>query len=258
MNVAVGRLASATRPHRSHRTLRVSRFSFLLSAIALVIAVVLTYIALYYIWPIGTQQVAQFLARTSLVTTSMPDSYLNIRSQLAVPVLPALSLMGALTVAGVCAAIVVLGAILPGSKAPIRYWILANALVLMITTLWAFFTGNVAYDAQAFMQLVSRTSTMMIIVAPVFALAVAALLPFTFWERLSMIVAMVALDYVIALVRLTAFPLLLARFGTIAEPNLYLFFGPLLDVVYFICVYSFGVVSLSRRLAKNEEAWEWL
>lgn len=258
MNVTVGRLATAVRPHRSHRTLRVTRFSFLLNAIALIVAVVLTYVALYYAWPAATGSVTNLLQNLGFVTASASDTYVNLAQTLPIPDLPVLSVIRALIVAGVCALLLIAGSLIPGNKTPVRFWILVNLLILMITALWGFFTGRVAYDAVGFMQLVGRTSMLMILAAPVFAIVVAALLPFSFLERLFMVVASVALDFVIALIRLAAFPLLLARFGTIAEPNMYFFFGPLLDVVYFITVYSLCVVSLSRRIAKNEEAWVWL
>jgi hypothetical protein len=231
--------------------------SRVLSAITLLVGLAATYAFLFYVWPLATDRAAALVAPAG-VTTSVHDTFVNIVGTIAVPQLPPLSLMGALTVAGVCAVVLLLGALLPGRQAPLRLWFSANVLVLLLTALWAFFAGNVAYDGATFMQLVSRTSLLMVLAAPIFAVIVAALLPFSFAERIAMFVMLVSLDFAIALVRLAAFPLLVARFGTLAEPNLYLFLGPLMDVVYFIVVYSGAVVALSRRLAGDEEAWEWL
>jgi len=98
----------------------------------------------------------------------------------------------------------------------------------------------------------------MILASPIFAVIVSALLPFSPFERGAMFVMLIGFDFGMSILRLAAFALLLTHVGVIAEANLYLFFGPLIDVVYFILAYSFCVVSLSRRIAKDEQAWEWL
>jgi hypothetical protein len=143
-------------------------------------------------------------------------------------------------------------------RSPLVLWIFGNVIVLMLTALWYFFEGSAAYDGPTFMLLLERTSVLMILAAPIFSVIVAALLPFNVVERSAMFVMLVALNFVMSLLRIAAFAILLAHFGVLAEATLYLFFGPLIDVVYFILSYSLCVVSLSRRLAKSEEAWEWL
>lgn len=257
-DIGTQRIAVTARPHRSHRTLRAARASWLYGVLSLLVGVAVTYVLLQTFWPSATAAIASLLDRAQLIPTSAMDSFVGINATLAIPQLPATSLAGVLAVAIICASVLVAGALLPGRGKPLRYWVLANVLILMFTALWAFFTGNVAYDGAAFMQLLSRTTVLMVLSAPIFAAVVSSLLPFSAFERIALTVLLVLCDAAIALVRLAAFPLLVARFGAVVEPNLYLFFGPLLDVVYFILVYSGALVVLSRRLARDEEAWEWL
>ena len=245
------------RPHRSHRTLRVSRASWIASIVTLPLGVLVAYGILVTLWPRATEWIGSLLVGNTAVSALAQDNFFWIPSTVPVPNLPPLSLMGALTVAGVCAVIVVLVGLLR-QNSPLPLWFQANLIVLMLTALWAFFEGRVAYDGPTFMFLLERTSVLMILSSPIFAVVVSALLPFSPLERIVMFCMLIALCFVMSLLRLAAFALILGHVGVIAEPNLYLFFGPLIDVVYFILVYSMCVVSLSRRIAKDEQAWEWL
>jgi hypothetical protein len=245
------------RPHRSHRTLRVSRGSWIGSIVTLPLGLLVAYGILVTLWPRATDWISSLLVGNTAVSALVKDNFLWIPSTVPVPNLPPLSILGALSLAGVCAVVVVIGGFLK-QNAPLPLWIQANLIVLMLTALWAFFEGRVAYDGPTFMLLLERTSVIMILCSPIFAVVVSALLPFSALERASMFVLLISLCFTMSLLRLAAFALILGHVGVIAEANLYLFFGPLIDVVYFILVYSICVVSLSRRIAKDEEAWEWL
>lgn len=221
------------------------------------LGVAVAYVALTLLWPRATAWTTSLLAHTTSVTHSVEDNFLWIASTVPVPEFPALSVITALDVAGLCAVLIVLSPLVR-RNAPLPLWIMANVVVLLLTSLWAFFEGRVAYDAPTFMLLLERTSVIMILSAPIFAVIVCALLPFTAIERAGMMIGLIATDFAMSILRLAAFSLLLDHVGVIAEANLYLFFGPLIDVVYFILVYSICVVSLSRRIAKDEQVWDWL
>ncbi len=246
------------RPHRSYRTLRVSRVSWLGSAVTLPIGVLLAYAALLVLWPRATAWMSALLAQSTPITRNVPDNFLFIASTVPIPNLPPLSVFGALDVAGLCAAAILLAGFYAKKNAPLPLWIIGNLIVLLITALWAFFEGRAGYDGPTYMLLLERTSVIMILCSPIFAVVVAALLPFTLLERVTLFTLLIALDFFMSVLRLAVFALILTHTGVILETNLYLFLGPLIDVVYFIAVYSLVVVSLSRRLARTEDAWEWL
>lgn len=224
----------------------------------MVIGVAATYAVLQAIWPriIGT--IARLLMLSGVKTNSRSDVFFGIHTQVPFPVFPPISLEGALEITGACALLLAVVSVLPLGKSPVRYWITANIFVLLLTSLFAFFTGTAAYDSATFMLLVERTSILMIMTVPIFSGMVSAFLPFSVVERIGMVVLTVLFDMVFAAIRISAFALLTARFGSIAEANLYLFFGPLMDVVYFLSIFSLAAVSLGKRLSRNAEAWEWL
>ncbi|HET9030685.1 MAG TPA: hypothetical protein VFN49_10950 [Candidatus Aquilonibacter sp.] len=245
------------RPHRSYRTLRVSQGSWIGTLATLPVGLAVAYTFLTLALPKATAAVFTWLSANTPLHTSVEDNFLWIGSTVPAPSLPPLSVVGALDVAGGCVALVIAIGLLR-QNTPLALWFQANVIVLMFSALWAFFEGRVGYDGPTFMLLIERTSVIMILCSPVFAVIVSALLPFSSLERALMLVGLVAVGFVLALVRLAAFALLLTHFGVIAEANLYMFFGPLIDVVYFIVIYSLGVVSLSHRIARGEHVWDWL
>ncbi len=245
------------RPHRSHRTL-LPGVPWLRGIATLVLGLVGTYAFLRVGWPTLMDETTLVTDSTGRMSKPLIDTLLGITNHIPVPMMPTLNASMMLSVAAVCGVLLILNSILPYRHAPIRYWIAANIVVLLLSALYAFFTDRIAYDGASFMALVERTSILMMLCAPIFIAFVAALLPFTFVELTTMLVLIVVFDAFFAVVRISAFALLVSHFGPIAEMNLYMFFGPLMDVVYFIVVYSVVIVSLSRRLNQNEGAWQWL
>ena len=246
------------RPHRSHRTLAHEGHPLLRAAGSLIVGVLLTYLFLQYAWPILMSTMTDAANATGRMATPLNDTLLGISNRIPLPNMPTLNLSTALWVAGICLVILVVTSIVPGKHTPLRYWVAANAVVLMLSAIYAFFTERVAYDAGSFMFLLERTSLLMILCAPAFIAFVVALLPFTISEIALMLVLMVVSDAIFAAVRIAAFALIVSHFGAIAEMNIYMFFGPLLDVAYFMTVYSLVIVSLSKRVNRNGGAWKWL
>ncbi|MDH2909117.1 MAG: hypothetical protein HKL92_02450 [Candidatus Eremiobacteraeota bacterium] len=255
---AQSRAVVTIRPHRSHRTLRVNAKSWTSSGLTVVIGVAATYAVLQALWPRIIAMLSRLLSLSGVTSSREADFYLGIHTRVPVPSFPAVSVELSLKLAGICALLLLVVSVLPLGKSPLRYWINANIFVLLLTSLYAFFTGTAAYGNSTFMLLVERTSILMILTVPIFSGMVSAFLPFSIVERVGMVVLTVMFDMVFAAVRIIVFALLTARFGSIVEANLYLFFGPLMDVVYFLSIFSLAAVSLGKRLSRNAEAWEWL
>lgn len=244
------------RPFRSHRTLRITGRDRLSTLAALFLGLLAAYALLLFAWEPG-MRFAATLVSGSATSSSAADRYLEIAYAVIVPVMPALKAPGMLWTAAACALIVLACAVLPGQRLLI-YWLVANAAVLGGSALYAFFNGSVGYDAAPFMTLVARTSLVCIAAAPLFLTFVSMLLPLSFFERVAMIGGALAFEFVLAVLRIAAFGLLLGRFGSTPQANLYLFAGPLLDVLYFIAVYAVAVSFAGRRIARRQEAWSWL
>jgi hypothetical protein len=245
-------------PHHSHRTLLASRRgAWARGILSLLVGGALTYAFLSAVWPALMRESVALAGESGRMLTATTDSYIGITNIIPNPALPTITVMNMLWTAVALAVAQIVMVFLPGRSTALRFWISANLAVPMFAALYAFFTGHLAYDGAQYMDLVARTSLLTILCAPVFLMLVSTLLPFSFAELALMLVAMVLSDTVFALVRIVAFALLVSRFGAIVEMNLYMFFGPLMDVVYFITIYSLVVVWLSRRLNGNEGVWRW-
>lgn len=224
---------------------------------AFILGLLAAYALLLFAWEPGMRFAATLVSGSSIAAAPELDRYLGIAYTVIVPVMPALKAPDVLWTASACGLIVLACAVLPGQRL-LTYWLVANAAVLGGSALYAFFSGSVGYDAAPFMTLVARTSLVCIGAAPLFLTLVSMLLPFSFVERAIMIACALACEFVLAVLRIAAFALLLGHFGNTPQANLYLFAGPLLDVLYFIAVYSLAVSFAGKRIALRQEAWSWL
>jgi hypothetical protein len=187
----------------------------------------------------------------------VPDKYLGLQFDILVPVEPGISARAAILLIGACVAILAIAFLYNRHRSPARYWLCSFSLVLLSAACYALFNARVAYDPSAFMLLVERTGIVMALCAPIFACFASALLPFSLFDRITMLVLMVSADIVFSLVRILAFGSIVSSLGEVGEPNLYLFFGPLMDVVYFISIYALLASQLGRRL-RTQGDWQWL
>ena len=231
---------------------------WLSTLVVLVLGVAATYALLYFTWPQLMLEAGRLAAMGLPMHAPETDTYAGITYIVLVPTVAYVSGQTALIVAAASALLLGIMSILPNERTPLRYWVSANLLLLFGSALFIYFTGRVGYDGATFMLLVERTSILVVLCAPAFLTIVAVMLPFSLAERIGMVVAVVAVDLVFAFVRVSAFALLAGTVGGLIQANLYLFFGPLMDVVYAISVYSIAVVMLGRRIARTSEAWAWL
>jgi hypothetical protein len=252
------RSVAVIRPFRSHRTLEMRPGTWLSTIVVFLISVVGTYVLLRFAWPPLMEQANRLASLGSGMHAPQVDTYVGITYTVLAPGAAYVSAQAALLIAVGSAILLALLSVLPNERNPLRYWVSANLLVLFGSALFIYFTGRVGYDSETFMLLVERTSILVILCAPAFLSIISVLLPFSFSERLGMVAIVVVVDTLFAVVRVAAFALLASAFDGLLQANLYLFFGPLMDVIYAISVYSIAVVMLGRRIAKSSEAWLWL
>jgi hypothetical protein len=153
--------------------------------------------------------------------------------------------------------------VLAGTKrigAPARYMAIYNLAMVAFSAAYMLFAGELGYGAEAFSELYLRTAVVIWLVIPVFVGAVSLFLPFTMPERLLLVGASFAYNLVFSAVRYALFAWILSWSGAVTMASLYLFFGPLLDFVYMVGVFSMFLVPLSRRLDREgpQDAWTWL
>jgi hypothetical protein len=141
--------------------------------------------------------------------------------------------------------------------APLRFLLAYNLALLSASALYLLFAGDLGYDAEAFSRLYLRTAVLIWLVTPVFMAALGLTLPFTALERGGLLVLTLAYDVGFSAVRYAVFVWLLTRCGAVVMASLYLFFGPLLDIIYFVGIFALLVRRLARRLARGETRFAW-
>jgi hypothetical protein len=131
---------------------------------------------------------------------------------------------------------------------PVRYLIVYNLLLLAGSAYYLLFFGQPGYDAVDFSQLYLRTVVTIWLVTPAFMGLMSLTLPFSPLEQIGLVTLALAYDMVFSAARYALFIWLLAHLGAVVMANLYLFLGPLLDVIYLVGIFAVFALRLARRL----------
>jgi len=134
-----------------------------------------------------------------------------------------------------------------------------NFIILLISALYfLFFKERFPYDIKTFSELYIKMQ-IGIILFSIISLGIG----------LSVLPSPIFLDFIVALgiftysivfsaVRYTLFLFLLKKLSYLVMPLFFFNFGPLLDFVYVIGIYSFYVSILANRYKNKLEVWKWL
>jgi len=249
---------SAIAPHRSYRTISVKASGAFLTIPALVIVEI---IAVFSV-PVMARAMAQFAIYSAhvegVVARPFDDRFGWIDLRPMTFEMHHDDWISLLVTALVCAVIVAVFSFWQKPPMPLRFYINLNAMLVGSAALYIFFAGHLGYDSAAFSQLMLRTAVLTWLTMPIVIALFAALFPFSWWERLLFIGITVAYDTPLSIVRYAAFVSILARTGPALMPDLYLLFGPLLDAVPIITIFSVFLVQAARRIDRNAGVWEWM
>lgn len=142
--------------------------------------------------------------------------------------------------------------------APLRQIIILHLLVLTVSAGYLLLVGDAGYEALEFSQLYVHAIALTWIVIPIFLGLSSLVFPFNPLDRIAITLVCLAWDVVFATLRYAVFLYILAHTGAVAMAGLYLIYGPLLDCLPIIAIFSFFLVSLSRRIRHDAENWSWL
>jgi hypothetical protein len=248
----------AIAPHRSYRTARMP--------ISGVIASVLMVAAIEACFVFSWQRLAAFVVNidTAIVNrvvsgaSIVPHAFLGheigatsfVMREHSVPEL-------ALWIV-VCALVVAAVTLRRGLSKPLQYFINVNAIVIALEAAFLLAFGKLGYSAGTFSQLLLHTMIVTWFVMPFFIGVVALLFPFKAWESAGLILAVSAYVVLLEAVRYAVFCALLTRTGPILMSDLYLLYGPLLDILPVVGIFGIVLTRLSSRLQRTPEAWRWL
>jgi hypothetical protein len=142
--------------------------------------------------------------------------------------------------------------------APLRFFVNFNFLIVAGEASYLLLAGHLGYDSNTFSTLMLETMTAIWLVLPLFIGTVTILFPFTLLASIAIILSTVVFDIVLAASRYAAFIVILNHSGPILMADLYLSFGPLLDVIPLTGIFAIFLGLLARRLRRDPEAWAWL
>ncbi|HEY7142532.1 MAG TPA: hypothetical protein VIE44_20755 [Methylomirabilota bacterium] len=135
---------------------------------------------------------------------------------------------------------------------PVRYLIVYNLLLIAASAYYLLFFGRPGYDAGDFSQLYLRTVVTIWLVTPAFMGVMCLTLPFSPLEQIGLVILALAYDMVFSAARYALFVWLLVHLGGVVMANLYLFLGPLLDVIYLVGIFAVFALRLTRRISEQD------
>jgi hypothetical protein len=214
-------------------------------------------IALFWYMPAVTRafaQTAAWLVRFSRTGVELgADEFLGVRLfPLMFASIRPLSYQALLLWLGGCAVGIILLTQRRWLLMPIRYLVVYNLLLLAASAYYLLFFGEPGYDAGDFSRLYLRTVVTIWLVTPVFIGVLSLTLPFSPLEQAGLVVLSLAYDIVFSAVRYALFVWLLVHLGAVVMANLYLFLGPLLDVIYLVGIFAVFVTRLRRRASEQD------
>jgi hypothetical protein len=142
--------------------------------------------------------------------------------------------------------------------APVRQIIVLHLMVITISAGYLLLAGDAGYEALEFSQLYIHAIALTWIVIPVFIGLSSLIFPFNPLDRIGIALACLVWDIAFATLRYAVFLYILAHTGAVAMAGLYLIYGPLLDCLPIIAIFSLFLVTLSHRIKRDGESWSWL
>lgn len=254
---------NAVRPialHRAYRTLPLSRANVVLSLLATVLVCCAMLFAAGPLERGIVSVVAGFMAWTGVQVGLGSDLFLNVPLSFVRITMPSHSWIELLEWMLACAIVVAAMQLLRHVvEAPLRYFINFNALVVGSEATYMLFAGHLGYSIDEFSVLMTRTMVATWVLMPLFVGTIALLFPFRRLTGVGLILGCALYEVVLSATRYAAFLGLLSHSGPIMMADLYLVFGPLLDVLPVIGIYSIVLARLSSRIGNSTSGrWEWL
>lgn len=162
---------------------------------------------------------------------------------------------------GVCLAGMVLCMALPTRNRPVSIYLIFNAAIHLISSLWFLFAGwDFPYEATDFSQLYLIQEVGIWVVFLVMTTGVTSILgTLGLGYKLLTVAAVMAYSWVFGLVRYIVFLYLMRRYTMLYMTVMYFTFGPMFDFLYLVMIYGWFINRMVKlyESAKGKEEWEW-
>jgi hypothetical protein len=113
------------------------------------------------------------------------------------------------------------------------------------------------YSNQDFSELYIKSEVSMWLFIP-FALGIAFLpLPASIFPKILLVILTLIYSVIFGTLRYIIFLFIISRFSVIYMALLFFAFGPLIDFIYIVGIYSFYTCRLAKKLKGSESVWKW-
>ncbi len=244
-------------PHRAHRRLKRTHRPFIaLLAFAAAVEGVL-FAFLPSVLRAGVMLDASLLQALGQSAPVIYDNFLHLGATVIGLALPPIDYrtLTVLSASGVALIAIVSAIRLP---LPIRYGVNLHLILVIAAAMYLLAGTAPGYDGTEFSALIVHTALLTIPVLALFAAAMGVLFPLTLPETIGFVLAVVAYDFVLTVLRYAAFLIIAAHLGAIVLPLLYMLYGPLLDILPIGMMLMVLLTRVSARLQRTPEAWQWM
>jgi len=138
-------------------------------------------------------------------------------------------------------------------------WLIFISIITLISALFfIFFAKYFPYSMRIFLDLYVKTIICIWLVIPVIIIFAVAPFPVNYLYKLFVILMVLIWSIIFGILRYIVFILILRKLSYIFMADLYFIFGPFLDFIYIVGVYSLIISKLARKLKGDEDKWQWL
>lgn len=246
------------RPHRSYRTLPLGKLTLFTSVVFFFLFEIVLIFLLPHFTAWMTSMDQRILASGGFTAGLGADYFLGLHLQpltFAMPPHHFIELLMWMFGAALAILVISLTKIVP---LPWRYFVNLNLLIITAEATYLFFAGHLGYASNDFSALILRTAVVTWLVMPFFLLVISSLFPFTILEQFTLFGLGMVLELAITTLRYAVFAAVLIKTGPILMADLYLLYGPLMDVIPLIAIYTIVLANLAKRLERGPEGWAWL
>ena len=142
---------------------------------------------------------------------------------------------------------------------PIGFWIIFISLINLISSLFfLFFADKFPYSLTIFSELYIKTEIAMWLLIPALLTLALVPLPSNILAKFTVITITLAYSIIFGCVRYTVFLYVLRQFSYLFMAMLFFIFGPLMDSIYIVAIYSFYVSILAKKIKGDVKVWKWL
>jgi hypothetical protein len=246
--------------HRSYRKITGSGWLFFLSLVAISLSFATV---ILYSYPFITKHMS-IIAQTALSSYYPPETISVIEKSFLWKNISAVSLpqnnpsvfTSSINLIFSLGLILILPGLKRGKLIAIYFFFLAF-IHMFSAMFFTFFPKAFPYTATEFSEFYIKSEISIWLFIPIILGMSVMLMPTPIFPKLALILFALIYSFIFGTLRYIIFLFIINEFSTIYMALLFFAFGPLIDFVYIVGIYSFYSSRLARNLKSSEAVWKW-